>query len=177
MLCEQCKQREATTHIRRVINGVGEEHHLCAACAQASGLFEGGLSLPEFGLHLGGLFSGFLGESAAALPAASARRCPFCGSSLHEIIQSGNVGCAQCYDTFYDQLEPTLQRVHGSLEHSGKNPESDPKTISRNQKAKRLKALKEQIAAAVREENYEAAAQLRDEIKRLEGGEEDAGSV
>jgi protein arginine kinase activator len=96
MLCEQCKQREATTHIRRVVNGAAEEHHLCGPCA--AGLFEGGLAMPQFGLHLGDLFGGFLGNSAAAL--APTARCGFCGSSMREIIQSGTVGCAQCYETF-----------------------------------------------------------------------------
>jgi protein arginine kinase activator len=169
MLCEQCKQREATTHIRRVLNGVAEEHHLCGACAQAAGLFEGGFGLaPSFGLHLGDLFSGFLGNSAAAL--APAARCEFCGSSMNEIIQSGHVGCAKCYETFYDQLEPTLQRVHGALEHTGKTPAADPAAQARKQREQALAALREQIAAAVKVEQYEEAARLRDEIRILEEG-------
>ena len=33
MLCEKCKQREATTLIRQSINGVQSEMHLCEVCA------------------------------------------------------------------------------------------------------------------------------------------------
>lgn len=171
MQCEQCKQREATTHIRRIVNGVGEDLHLCAACAQSAGL--GALAAPGFSLNLGELFSGILGSSAAAqaVALAPAKRCGFCGSSMREIINSGHVGCATCYETFYDQLEPTLQRVHGNLlRHKGKTPAADPETQSRLQKEKTLAGLREQIAAAVREENYEAAAALRDQIKELEEG-------
>lgn len=176
MLCEQCKQREATTHIKRIVNGRAQEFHLCHNCAQESGVLAGG-GFPEFGFHLSDLFSGFLGSSVqqnAAVLAAPAR-CGFCGSSLHEIVQSGRVGCARCYEAFYDQLEPTLQRIHGALEHAGKTPLSgSPELQARKQKEQTLSQLREQIAAAVKEENYEEAARLRDEIRRLEeGGEGD----
>jgi len=164
MLCEQCKQREAAALIRRVVNGVGEEHYLCAVCAKSVGLGSFGLAVPGF--HLGELFSGFLGSSAAAQ--APAKRCEFCGSSMREIIKSGHVGCAKCYETFNDQLEPTLQRVHGALRHNGKTPAADPETQERKEKEKTLLDLREQIAAAVKAENYEAAAELRDKIRKLE---------
>ena len=173
MLCSQCKQNEATTHIKRVVNGRAETFHLCPACAQGSGLFESALALPEFGLHLSDLFSGFLGSSVQHSALAPAPRCGFCGSSLHEIAQSGRAGCAQCYDTFYDQLEPTLQRIHGALAHSGKTPEDgNPDLRARREKEQALARLREQIAAAVKEEDYEQAARLRDEIRRLEEGGE-----
>jgi len=174
MQCEQCKQREATAHIRRIVNGVGEDLHLCAVCAQSAGL--GALAAPGFSLNLGELFSGILGSSAAAQATAQGtaqapgKRCDFCGSSMREIINSGHTGCAKCYETFYDQLEPTLQRVHGNmLRHKGKTPAADPETQSRLRKEKTLAGLREQIAAAVREENYEAAAELRDQIRKLGG--------
>ena len=182
MQCEQCKQREATTHIRRIVNGVGEDLHLCAICAQSAGL--GALAAPGFSLNLGELFSGILGSSAAAQGTAQTpgKRCDFCGSSMREIISSGHTGCAKCYETFYDQLEPTLQRVHGAhqhdmLRHKGKTPAADPETQSRLQKEKTLANLRDQITAAVREENYEAAAELRDKIRELEEGNGHGGNL
>ena len=170
MLCEQCKQREATAHIQRVINGRAQEYYLCAACAKEAGLD----LMPSFGFQLSDLFSGFLGSSlqqAQAQPQAPAR-CGLCGSSLREITQSGRAGCAQCYETFYDALEPALQRIHGALEHMGKTPEADPAAQGRRQAERRIAGLREEIAAAVREEDYERAAQLRDEIRGLEEGGE-----
>lgn len=174
MICTQCKQQEATTHIKRILNGRAEEHHLCAACAQKSGLLESGLPFPDFGFHLSDLFGGFLGSSIQKSAVAPAARCGFCGSSLHEIIKSGRVGCAQCYETFYRELEPTLQRIHGGLEHAGKTPEDGNPGLSRRRAREQgLAALREQIAQAVKAENYEEAARLRDEIRRMEGGEGD----
>jgi len=173
MLCEHCKQREATTHIQRLSGGQAQTFHLCGACAKEAGL--GGLAVPDFGFHLSDLFSGFLsGALQQAQPQAlkAPPRCEFCGSSLREITQSGRAGCAQCYETFYDALEPALVRIHGALEHAGKVPQADPAAQQRRQTERRAAALREEIAAAVRAENYEQAAILRDEVRRLEEGGE-----
>lgn len=35
MLCQNCKKHEATTHIKRIVNGESTEAHLCADCAKA----------------------------------------------------------------------------------------------------------------------------------------------
>jgi protein arginine kinase activator len=175
MLCEQCKQREANTHIRRVINGEAEEHYLCAECARETGAMPTLPHLGDFGFHLGDLFSSFLGDSfGSQLPQAlpPGERCPFCGSSLAEIARDGRVGCATCYETFYDQLKPTLQRIHGGLQHSGKAPASDPAAERENQRRAAVERLRENIAAAVQAEKYEEAAKLRDEIRALEEGGE-----
>ncbi|MDR2752866.1 MAG: UvrB/UvrC motif-containing protein [Oscillospiraceae bacterium] len=176
MQCQQCKQREATTHIQRVVNGQAEEFHLCAACARESGLINEFAAPPFF--NLSDLFSGFLGSSLRQAPAAlaPAQRCGFCGSTLHEITQSGRVGCAACYNTFREVLEPTLARIHGALEHAGKTPAADPAVHARKQKEQALAALREQIAQAVQSEDYEEAARLRDEIRRLEGTQEEGGN-
>jgi protein arginine kinase activator len=180
MLCQHCKQNEATTHIRRVLNGAAEEYHLCAACAKEAGLppqkafgFPGtpvDFAAPEFGFQLSDLFSGFLGSSlrGQALPAPV--RCALCGSSLDEIIRSGRVGCAHCYETFAGQLQPTLQRIHGALKHTGKVPETDPAETERRHKEQEIARLRSEIAAAVQAEDYEQAARLRDAIRILEEG-------
>ena len=173
MLCQHCKQNEATTHIRRVVNGAAEEFHLCAACAKEAGLAQ--LAAPEFGFHLSDLFSGFLGSSlrgqGQSLP--SPVRCELCGSSLNEIIQSSRVGCARCYETFAEQLQPTLQRIHGALRHTGKAPETDPTVAERKQRQARIEQLRALIGEAVQSEDYEQAAKLRDEIRTLEEGGSD----
>ena len=169
MICQHCKQNEATTHIRRVVNGAAEEFHLCAACAKEAGL-PGQLAAPEFGIHLSDLFSGFLGSSlrgqGQSLP--SPVRCELCGSSLNEIIQNSRVGCARCYETFAGQLQPTLQRIHGALRHTGKAPEADPAVAERKQRQARIEQLRALIGEAVQSEDYEQAAKLRDEIRMLE---------
>ena len=174
MLCEQCKQREATTHIRRVMNGAAQDFHLCGECARESGV-PVAANIGDFGFHLGDLFSSFLGSSFGGLTAPAlpgSQRCAFCGASLAEIARDGRVGCATCYETFYDQLRPTLQRIHGALQHSGKAPTLDPEIERKNQRKASIERMREDITAAVREERYEDAAKMRDEIRKLEEGGE-----
>ena len=44
MLCDKCGKNTATTHIKRIINGVVTESNLCSECAEKSGsLYKGGL--------------------------------------------------------------------------------------------------------------------------------------
>jgi protein arginine kinase activator len=55
--------------------------------------------------------------------------------------------------------------MHKGTEHVGKSPERAQRTMALNQ---RMRALTENLQKAVADENYESAASLRDQIKRLE---------
>ncbi|MFH1709778.1 MAG: AAA family ATPase [bacterium] len=47
MLCQNCKQRQATVHVTRIVNGRRVEQHLCSHCAADLGILGG--ELGEFG--------------------------------------------------------------------------------------------------------------------------------
>lgn len=168
MLCQNCSKREATTHIKRIVNGEATESHLCSECAHSLG-YDG--IFGSFDLGLPDFFSSFFGDSPFALSAAKAKRCEKCGSSFDEIVRTGSVGCADCYDKFYDELLASIQRIHGKTQHVGKVPpviketeqEAKPKT-----KDETIAEKKKQLERAVETQNFEQAAILRDEIKALE---------
>ena len=164
MLCEKCKAREATTHIRRVVNGVATERHLCAACAAKSGVSP--LQSP-FSLGLGNLLGSVFGESGqiAAPEKENEVRCTGCGATFRDLARTGQAGCAKCYDTFYDQLLPSLQRIHGRTRHAGKLPSS---AGARAKTLREIDELQKELSAAVEKQEYEQAARIRDEIKRLQ---------
>lgn len=167
MLCQNCEKYEATTHIKRVINGDTAEMHLCAECAAHLGY---GDFFSGFGINLGEIFGGLLENSIPAAGEIVIKRCQKCGSSFEDIARDGKVGCADCYDTFYDNLLPTLQRIHGRISHNGKVSEAagvETKKISR------LEQLKEELKASIQEQNFELSAKLRDEIKELESNGQD----
>ena len=167
MLCQNCSKREATTHIKRVINGDLSESHLCSQCAKILGyddIFDSSFfSLPDF-------FAGFFGDSHFALPTSKSERCEKCGCSFDDIIRTGMVGCAQCYEKFYEKLQPSLARIHGRVNHTGKTPPvleveaEEPKEKNEDL----IKEKKELLKKAIEEQNFEYAAVLRDEIKALE---------
>lgn len=161
MLCQYCGKRQATTHLKRVINGQTTEFHVCAQCAAQHGLdLFGG-----FGLNTGDLFGGLF-SSPVSRELGESVRCRTCGRSFREIAQSGQLGCPDCYLTFYDQLLPSIQRVHGKATHAGKVGSSGP---DESKTERRLESLKSQLNKAIAAQEYEKCAELRDQIRELEG--------
>ena len=89
--------------------------------------------------------------------------------SFEEFKKVGRLGCDNCYVIYSDKLDPLIRRLHGNTKHTGKIP----KRISETMKAsKQIENLKEQLNRAIQNEEYEKAAELRDEIKKTEVVEE-----
>lgn len=160
MLCQNCGLRTATTHVRTSINGVQEEKMLCSECAAKEGF--GGLS----SLFTGGLLGSLLKNDLSGTTAAGAVRCTRCGISFEEIARSGKVGCADCYRQFHDKLAPTVEKLHGKADHIGKVP---PQSKGAEAAKPSVEQLKEELARAVEAQEFERAAQLRDQIREREG--------
>jgi len=179
MKCQKCKKHEATTHIKRVINGEFEEYNLCSECAAEMGygnLFQGFAS--SFADDFNSLFGSFFEN---ALPARTqATRCETCGASYNDIQRTGMMGCADCYSVFNNEIMPTIRKVHGNTTHCGKNSaafkaenvkkavEKTPDTEPDNE----LEKLKSELDTAVKNQEFEKAAELRDKIKAMEGKDE-----
>ena len=112
---------------------------------------------------------------------AREEKCPGCGATFSQISKSGRVGCAKCYDTFFDRLLPTIKRIHGNTVHTGKRLRTARlESGSDNEKSENtneIERLSEQLAKAVRDQEFEQAAQLRDRINALKAakGENDNG--
>lgn len=159
MMCENCGKNPATTHLKTVVNGVVHENHLCSYCAANSGYSNiGGLSLTN-------MLASMFGESISSGKPIS-KRCECCGASFLDIAQSGRVGCSECYTTFKKELLPSLNRLHGKAIHIGNAPKEEKKEET---VAKKIQKLKSRLAELVKAEEFEQAAKLRDEIRALEG--------
>lgn len=172
MLCERCGKNPATTYFKEIVNGKVRELHLCAKCSQELGsqLIPGFSGLADFGFGslLGSLFTQSLPETPV-----QEKRCSYCGCSLSEIAQEGEVGCPHCYKEFYDQLLPSIERIHGKTRHIGKVPNSAPGGLRLHRE---LEELKRELSEAVATQAYEKAATLRDRIRALEAGKPKDGS-
>ena len=140
MLCQNCGKNEATTHIKRVVNGEATENHLCHSCAENLGFDD---FFDDFSLNLPGIFSSFFGDSMFALGESRLERCEKCGSRFDDIVKTGYVGCADCYEKFYSKLLPSIQRIHGKAKHAGKVPKKT------NIKAEPKQKTKEELIAEI----------------------------
>ena len=172
MLCNKCKKREATTHVKSVVNGEYEEYMLCSECAKELGYNNmWGDFNSDFSSILGSFFSNALPERSVTT------RCPVCKSTFHDIQTSSKVGCAKCYEVFYADLMPSIRRIHSNTTHNGKRPPQIAKLKSSTSesvqsddtsKTSEIETLKAQLSKAVEEQNFELAAELRDKIKGME---------
>jgi len=193
MLCEKCKKNEATYYFHENVNGRERTFRLCDECASA--MQEKG-ELPEIGADkyfedfdslfddsifqnpfrsFGSLLNGFFGGDRALASGDREKKeekhCPGCGTTLREFAQRG-AGCPKCYETFEAELAPTVSRAHGGSEHTGRVP---LKYRDRIERKHRIEALEAERAEAVKNENYERAAEIRDELKALR--EENAAAL
>lgn len=168
MKCDRCDNEATVTEVTRR-GGVLGERHLCERCAAQAGLLgaQAPLVMPA--------------EPPPAPPEpkpAAGTFCPGCGLTLAEFRKSGMAGCAQCYKALESHLSPLIERAHeGATHHVGKVPKRlasgarAPEQVvgGRAEQAERLKLIRRQLDEAVRAEQYERAASLRDELRRLSG--------
>lgn len=165
MLCQNCGKYDATTHVKRIVNGEAAEAHLCSDCARALGYTDvfGG-----FGNTFSNLLGSLFGEPAKSSLTARAIRCEKCGNTFNDIVNSGKLGCADCYRTFYDKLLPSLQRIHGKTRHEGKAP--NIRRSENTSPADSLIRLETELKEAIENQNFEKAAELRDRINAIKEG-------
>ncbi len=161
MICQNCGLNNATSHFHSVINGVVTDKYLCSKCAAA-------LKTPSFADD--GIFdmlTSFLSDTATVK--TDAKKCECCGVTYDVIAKTGKVGCSRCYETFKEELSSTLVRLHGRTNHIGKRLNRD--VVQENKSVtiqEKIDNLRKELAQAIKDEQYEKAAVLRDEIKGLE---------
>jgi len=167
MLCEKCQVRPASLHFTKIINGLKNELHLCEQCAKENEEFSFESQDP-FSFHhlLSGLlnFDQMMGGTSIKTNIESLR-CKACGLTFNQFKKTGKFGCNDCYQHFETQLEPIFRRVHGNSLHSGKVPVRSGGKIKLK---KEIDTLKNRLQEKVTAEEFEEAAKLRDEIKKLE---------
>lgn len=181
MLCENCKKREANVRYSENINGVKKELHLCEECSRNLGITDKmDFKMPT--LDFSNFFGSFLEDFSTPdfmplLNEVKQVECESCGSTFDDIINTGRYGCANCYDVFEDRMDPILKKLQGSNKHNGrlgkisnnkKKYEKTENTKKSDINKSKLEELQEQLKKAIKEERYEDAAKIRDEIKKEE---------
>ena len=155
MLCSNCGKNEANVRYTRIINGEKTEFALCEDCAKKMGLEDIDFNIPIN-------FSNFLSD----------------------FFDNGKFGCAECYDTFSNKLDSILKNLHGTSKHIGRKPKNivkaiDTQSTQKEEKAKKtekkvdekqekINKLNKDLQKAIKDERYEDAAKIRDEIKKLQ---------
>lgn len=157
--CNRCNS-PATIHLTEIKGGKKTERHFCEECARV-------LHVPQPSKEIQKLLASF--EPAHALSqrqAASLQKsCPECGMTYGEFRQQGRFGCAHDYEVFGEEVVALLERIHGSSSYAGKLPGGKGE-VAGDVRAE-IMATRKQLQQAIDSEDYELAARLRDEIRRL----------
>ena len=164
MQCQICKENEATIHLTEIVDGARSEMHICESCA-----VEQGITIKSQ-MPLNELLSSLLAvqptdEELLGGPDRNAT-CPHCGFTLEQFSKETVLGCPNDYEVFAKSLGSLIAKAHnGKRTHCGKVPAKMP---ADSKKQIELMNMREQLEAAVKAEEYERAAKLRDKINQLE---------
>lgn len=177
MLCSNCGKNEANVRYTRIINGQKTEFALCEECAKKVGLDDIDFSMP---INFSNFLSDFFDDDAL-LPSfakVGVEKCPKCGLTYNEFVNNGKFGCGECYNAFSDRLDAILKNLHGSYKHTGRAPKNivkeidiqkqETQTKKVDEKQEKIDKLNKDLQKAIKEERYEDAAKIRDEIKKIQ---------
>ena len=196
MLCENCGKNHANVKYTQIINGVKKEISLCEECSKKLGIGDINFDMPiDFSSFLGDFMSNWDEDVFPALGTIKALECPNCKTSFEKIINSGKIGCGECYETFHDRIDEILKNIHGANRHIGRIGKINSKNVElnleesnnsqrkfenaenatertlnndyeKNTNTSKIDQLQMELKKAIKEERYEDAAKIRDEIKR-----------
>jgi protein arginine kinase activator len=169
MLCSVCKEREATVHLTQISGEQMQKVDLCEECAKKKGVNDpAAFSFADLLLGLG---------ASQEVQKASGRKesaCPVCGFTHADFKKTGRLGCPMCYEHFAGGLGNLLKSMHKGVRHIGKVPKRFQQIKKAQDKSDRLKSLQRKLSKAIEAEQFELAAELRDEIRAMSSKSQDA---
>jgi protein arginine kinase activator len=171
--CDKCGSPHVLSKI--LIHGARgqEEMNLCASCFQSFVKSHPELKQGALGRSLNQILSETLkilnsgifesgnqtGKELRNTNISAVRQCPACSTPDIKIVKDGIAGCDYCYTFFEKEIETYLFKETGANVRM-----MSEKSLSRSE---RVKNLEERLNMAVKSENFELAAAIRDDIKSL----------
>ena len=186
MMCEECHNHEAVFTVTLTSGEGVNRKHLCGECMKKMELNLGDGDIHSFLSSILSIFSSAQSDDSPV--------CSGCGLRYSTFEKTGKLGCAQCYHDFAGKLTPMLKRIHGNTQHNGRTPRAmegeasaatatqavTPEEKAMPKEAPSTESLREELRRkmdeAVNEENFEAAAMYRDQLKALAQAGEVQGS-
>jgi protein arginine kinase activator len=150
MICQSCKRKKAVLHSYCISSNELIDMHYCEECGKKQPVEEGVC----FDDSLHNLLDGLLESRKREVVLESAAACEFCGTTLKDIRRHTNLGCPNCYELFAEHLHSL--RSLPDREHR--------KTVPFDDALPGIHILRKELEEAVRHEDFEKAASIRDKI-------------
>ena len=121
MLCDNCGKREANVKYSENINGRIKELNLCEECSKKLGI-NTDFNMPiDFSSFFGDFMEDFMQpDFKPLLDEIKTLKCDQCGYTFDDIVNTGKLGCGNCYSVFESRLDPIIKRIQGSNKHVGR---------------------------------------------------------
>lgn len=159
MLCDQCGTRRAEIHLIKVVNGERHAQHLCRECAEELFNMDDMTSRMKMSFSVEGLLG--MEEAIKELLMPALR-------SVYANRKSAKHICPHCGGVLPDSM---FEHKEEAAETARQDPPAE-KVITAEEE---MSALEKKIREAVKAEDYEYAAKLRDRIIELKNSNENDG--
>ena len=183
MKCENCGKNDANVKYTQIINGEKKQMFLCEECSEKLGVNDIHFNMPiSFTNFLTDFFDDM--NEVSLMPKLDNMvkkdlSCTKCGLTWDDFLHTGKFGCSNCYSDFELKIDPILRSLQGATSHVGrlgdvklgnniKQNLDDKISEEKEKNLSNLEKLKEDLKQAIKEERYEDAAKIRDEIKKQE---------
>lgn len=181
MLCQNCGENEGDVRYTQIINGEKKEMILCTKCAKEIGIEDIDFNLPiNFSSFLGDLLDDYNESFMPSFLKQKTLKCNKCGLTYEDFVEKGKFGCENCYEAFNDKINHLVKNLHGFSNHIGRSPKfikenkknnklnkEENKNNTNSNEENEIERLNMMLKEAIKEERYEDAANIRDEIKKL----------
>ncbi|MEE2712925.1 MAG: UvrB/UvrC motif-containing protein [Planctomycetota bacterium] len=173
-LCEACGENPPTVHYVEVVGGEKRTRAVCDACLSDKGFVIDPGVIKKAADHLVEHMQDLLGgPEIGPFPAPSEpiaiSACAGCGLSWDDFKENSRFGCQECYAHFQVEVDGVLERLHGATLHHGRIPKRMEERPHRQDRSSDIRA---ELDDAIRAEDYERAARLRDALRTLGSNQE-----
>ena len=154
MKCHLCKVNDANIQIQvhNHLLKMDQTVQLCQDCAEERGITPQNMNREQIEKVIQEL-------QDAQTPAA---KCEKCGTTLLDLQRNNQLGCSECYEHLEEFIKKELLQIHKRTQHV-----LEPQTNPQAQKLYQISILEKELQFNIDNENYEKAAEIRDQLKLL----------
>ncbi|MBU4195100.1 MAG: UvrB/UvrC motif-containing protein [Actinobacteria bacterium] len=165
IFCDECSKNIATVFLTKISGSEVSRVQLCDDCARKMEEATEAANLIAFLPQIMTDIQGMDDRSVDEVLSGELIECESCGTSFNDFQKMGFLGCRECYRAFGEPLMRVILEFQGEEEHLGKTPR---KASRGAQLRKKLIELERSLERRIAEEKYEAAATVRDQIRKIE---------